>query len=227
MGELWLKTSAGDLKIELQGERVVLLPERALYWIRKRTLFVADVHWGKASAFQASSMAVPEGATREDLMRLSWALERTAARRLVILGDVFHAKAGRPRQVVNALTQWRARHLKLEILLVRGNHDYSAGDPPEKMCIECVDGPVSSSPFILQHHPAEPDRGYVLAGHLHPSVLLFGAGGQSLKLPCFFFGANVGVLPAFGSFTGTALVKPRRGDHVYVIVEKEVVAVAA
>jgi uncharacterized protein len=227
LGELLLKTSAGDLKIELQGERVVLLPERALYWIRKRTLFVADVHWGKASAFQAASVPVPEGATNEDLTRLSRALERTAARRLVILGDVFHAKTGRPLQVVNALTEWRVRHLKLEILLVRGNHDYSAGDPPEKMGIECVDGPVFSSPFTRQHHPAEPDRGYALAGHIHPSVLLFGAGGQSLKLPCFFFRTRVGVLPAFGSFTGTAVLKPRPGDHVYVVVEKEVIAVAA
>jgi DNA ligase-associated metallophosphoesterase len=224
---LLLKTMAGDLRIELQGERVVLLPERALYWIRKRTLFVADVHWGKASAFQAAAVPVPEGATNDDLTRLSRALERTAARRLVVLGDVFHAKTGRPLRVVNALTEWRARHPKLEVLLVRGNHDYSAGDPPEKIGIECVDGPVLSLPFILQHHPAEPDRGYALAGHIHPSVLLFGVGGQSLKLPCFFFGVRVGVLPAFGTFTGTAVVKPRPGDRIYVVVEKEVIAVAA
>jgi DNA ligase-associated metallophosphoesterase len=222
-----LKTLAGDLKIELQGEHVVLLPERALYWIRKRTLFVADVHWGKASAFQASSVPVPEGATGEDLTRLSRVLKRTAARRLVILGDVFHAKSGLPPQVVNVLREWRARHLKLEVLLVRGNHDYSAGDTPEKMGIECVDGPVSSLPFIFQHHPAEPDLGYALSGHIHPSVLLYGTRGQSLKLPCFFFGRRVGVLPAFGSFTGTAVIKPRTGDHVYVIAEEEVIAVAA
>jgi hypothetical protein len=34
------------------------------------------------------------------------------------------------------------------------------------------------------------------------------------------------VLPAFGAFTGTAVVRPRRGDQVYVIAERDVLQVA-
>lgn len=32
---------------------------------------------------------------------------------------------------------------------------------------------------------------------------LAGRGGDAVRLPCFWFGDTVAVLPAFGSFTGT------------------------
>ena len=66
--------------------------------------------------------------------------------------------------------------------------------------------------------------GYALAGHVHPAVRLRGE-GESLRLPCFWFGARYGVLPAFGAFTGTAEVRPREGDQVFVIAEDEVLRV--
>ena len=49
---------------------------------------------------------------------------------------------------------------------------------------------------------------YVLAGHLHPCVVLGGRAHQRLRLPCFHFGAQVGVLPAFGAFTGMHALRP-------------------
>ncbi|MGB3619143.1 MAG: phosphoesterase, partial [Catalinimonas sp.] len=66
--------------------------------------------------------------------------------------------------------------------------------------------------------------GYALAGHLHPAVRLNG-GGASLRLPCYWFGAQQGLLPAFGAFTGTATVRPRAGDGVFVIAEEQVMQV--
>ena len=79
-------------------------------------------------------------------------------------------------------------------------------------------------PFIANHHPEPARGGYVLAGHIHPAVRLSDRGG-SFKLPCFWFSRKVGVLPAFGAFTGTAVVRPREGDQVYVIAEGEVLRV--
>ena len=68
--------------------------------------------------------------------------------------------------------------------------------------------------------------GYALAGHIHPAVRLSASGEKSVRLPCFWFGARCGVLPAFGAFTGSAEVLPRRGDQVFVIAEEEVLQVA-
>ena len=68
--------------------------------------------------------------------------------------------------------------------------------------------------------------GYALAGHIHPAVRLSERGGQSLRLPCFWFGPRVGVLPSFGAFTGSAVVRPRAGDQVFVVADDQVIRVA-
>jgi hypothetical protein len=46
-----------------------------------------------------------------------------------------------------------------------------------------------------------------------------GHGRHGLHLPCFHFGAAVGVLPAFGGFTGTHVVQPSPGDRVFVVAD--------
>jgi len=215
--------AAGDLAIELAGEAMVLLPERALYRPAASTLLIADPHWGKAAAFRAAGVAVPGGTTTEGLERLTAALERTGAARLVVLGDLLHARAGRAPRTLAAVAAWRERHPRLAVTLVRGNHDRHAGDPPAELGIDCCDPPCAEGPFVLSHHPRPAPGGYVLAGHLHPAVSLRGAGRQRERLPCFHFGARVGLLPAFGGFTGSADVSVAPGDRVYVVADGQVV----
>ena len=219
--------SGSELRIDLQGEAVVLLPERALFWEREEALIVADVHLGKAAAFRAAALPLPGGTTTEALARLGAAAKRTGARRLLFLGDLLHARAGRAARTLAAVAAWRETHPDLEILLVRGNHDRGAGDPPDDWRIRCVDEPWREGPFAFRHHPEDDPEGYVLAGHIHPAVHLLGAGRQSETLPAFLFGKSCGLLPAFGGFTGGARVRPRRGDRVYVLAEGEVIEVGA
>jgi DNA ligase-associated metallophosphoesterase len=215
-----------ELETEIAGERVRLLPERALYRPATGDLLIADPHWGKAAAFRAAGVPVPGGTTAEGVERLSAAIDRTGARRLVILGDLFHARTSRQPATLATVRAWRERHPDLAITLIRGNHDRHAGDPPGELGIDCCDPPCADPPFLLAHHPFEPESGYLLAGHVHPSVTLRGVGRQRERLPCFHFGARVGVLPAFGDFTGTADVAVAPGDRVFVVAGDRVVPVA-
>lgn len=212
--------------ITLANETLILLPERAIYWPRCETLLLADLHWGKAATFRAAGIAMPGGTTTNDLARLSQIIERWHARRVVLLGDLIHAKQGRAAQTFDAISAWRKQHANIELLLVRGNHDRRAGDPPVEWNMAVVDAPHHEAPFVFQHHPEPFEGGYVLAGHIHPGVVLRGAGRQQLKLPCFWFGPHVGVLPSFGSFTGSATVEPAPGDQVFVVTDDEVLRVA-
>lgn len=216
-----------DVEIEVHGERLVLLPERAVYWVREETLLAADTHWGKAAAFRAASFPIPDAMTGDDLARLARMVERTGARRLIVLGDMLHSRAGRAPETLDAIAAWRAARPDLEILLVRGNHDQHAGDPPAGWNVRCHDEPLELAPFVLRHKPAESSSGYSLAGHIHPGVRLSGRGGQELKLPCFWFGDRGAVLPAFGSFTGTASIAPRPGDRVFVVTDGAVLPVTS
>ena len=203
-----------------------LLPERALFWQRACTLVVADVHWGKAATFRAAGIPIPGGATAEDLARLDSALHRTGARRLVVLGDLFHARAGRTAtRTLAALREWRARCSRVEIQLVRGNHDRHAGDPPGDLRINCVNSPAFLPPFVLRHEPRDSPEGHTLAGHLHPGLVVSGPAQQRERLPCFLVRPGVTILPAFGSFTGTAAVYPAPEDRAFVIADGEVLPI--
>ena len=213
------------MTIAVAGEELELLPERAVYWAKRGTLFLADTHWGKAATLRANAIAVPAGGTADDLARLTRAVEKTDCRRIVLLGDALHARAGRVQRTFQALADWRARLPHLDFLLVRGNHDKGAGDPPDELRIQCTNAPVIEEPFVFLHQPRETVLGYALGGHLHPAVKIYGAGRQSATLPCFWFTRQVATLPAFSSFCGRFVISPEPSDRVYAIAEDEVLPV--
>ncbi len=201
-------TRVETLHRSIAGEEVWLLAERALYWPARETLVVADLHWGKGATFRRAGLPIPAGSTAEDLERLDQALSRTAATRLLVLGDLFHARSGRKAPSTHdALASWRRQHPTLEILLVRGNHDRQAGDPTEDMNINCVDEPWIEGPFAFRHHPDDAAEQFVIHGHVHPYVRLSGRGRQHVELAAFVIEPTFVILPAFGSFTGGALVE--------------------
>ncbi len=214
-----------DLEIELAGERLLLLAERAIYWARQETLLIADTHWGKAATMRAAAIPIPSGTTGESLGRLMRVLDRTGAKRIVLLGDCLHARRGRAEETLAEIAAWRARYREIQIELVRGNHDQHAGDPPDDLEMRCVDAPQVDAPFVYRHFPKQSEGGYTLAGHLHPAIRLRGNGAERATLPCFWFGAQVGVLPAFGGLTGMAKIQPEPGDRVCAIAGDEVVEI--
>jgi DNA ligase-associated metallophosphoesterase len=211
--------AAGDHRwvTNLAGERVELLASRALLWPAESTLFVADVHLGKAAAFRAGGVPVPRGATAADLRRLSGMIASTGARRLVVLGDFLHSATGRVPALDSAFVEWRARHRHLDVLLVRGNHDAHAGDPPAAWGIAVVAEPHAVAPFLACHRPCRPTSGFALCGHVHPGVWISGEARESARLPCFVLGAKSALLPAFGSFTGMATIRPAADETIVVI----------
>jgi DNA ligase-associated metallophosphoesterase len=206
------------------GQPLTLLPERAAFLPASRTLLVADAHIGKAVTFRALGVPVPRGTTSETLAALTALVETWRARRIVFLGDFLHSARAHAAATLGTLARWRRAHAALELVLVRGNHDDRAGDPPGHLAIEVVDEPYQQDGFALCHHP-RPRRGsYVLAGHLHPCVGIGGRGFDHLRLPCFWLGDDVGVLPAFGAFTGMHPIQPGASDRIYAIADGAIAA---
>jgi DNA ligase-associated metallophosphoesterase len=191
---------------------LILLPQRAAWREATRTLFIADAHLGKAATFRALGQPAPKGTTRDNLHRLDALVERFNPARLVFLGDLFHARQAHAPGVAAAFVDWRRRRAALPLTLVRGNHDQRAGDPPPHFEIELVDEPFDAGGVVARHHPltadaCKEDGATVLAGHLHPCVRLNGAARDSVRLACFVLQERQITLPAFGAFTGGALVR--------------------
>ena len=198
-------------------ETLHLLPEHALWWPANQTLFIADLHLGKAASYRKLGQPVPAGSTQDNLQRLTQLIERHAPRHVVFLGDFLHAASGRTAAVLAALLVWRTGHAAVRMTLVRGNHDSHAGDPPTELGMVVVDEPLLIGPFAACHHPQLHATHFVLAGHSHPVVKLRGAARDSLRLPCFVKDRERVILPAFGAFTGGHPVDQQSGRCLYAV----------
>jgi DNA ligase-associated metallophosphoesterase len=214
----------GTIEIDIAGERLLLLPQRALYWPARKLLVIADIHFGKAASFRAGGIPVPRGTTTENLQALDALIDACQATQVLFLGDFLHARHAHAAATVAAMMAWRERRGKLDLTLVRGNHDLHAGDPPASLQIEVVDEPWRIGSLLFAHHPQSHPDGYVLAGHVHP-VYRLASRGDALRLPCFVFGAGSGMLPSFGSFTGGHPVVPEPGDRLFVTTDENVVEI--
>jgi uncharacterized protein len=211
-------------QIELGGAALVLLPQKAIWWSGQATLLVADVHIGKAQSFRKLGVPVPAGTTGDTLTRLDTLMQTHRPRRVVFLGDFLHSAHAQHPNTMAAVLAWREQHADVQLVLVRGNHDSRAGDPPPALMIDCVDEPFALPGvpgLLLAHHPKVRAEGYVLAGHHHPCTTL-GRGFERLRLPCFHFSKQVGVLPAFGAFTGMHPIDRQDGDRVFVVADNAV-----
>ena len=217
---------ARGLSIGLHPSGAAFLPDHA-------ALLVADVHLGKAASFRRLGVPVPAGSTATTLQALGDTLASlggTPVQHLVFLGDLLHAARGRSPElsevVGQTLAHWRAHCPDLRVHLVRGNHDRAAGDPPPEWGIELQTEPWRMGPWALCHEPQPVAGAYTLAGHLHPCIGLRGGARERLRLPCFWFGdpvdRAVGVLPAFGDFTGMHPIQRHPGDRVWAVADQAV-----
>ena len=208
------------MKLIVAEEELICHPYRATYWEREKTLLVADLHLGKVDHFRKSGLFVPAVAAMDNYERLSSLMLEFDVERLIIVGDLFHSS-------LNAdwknFAEFRSTFEQVQLDLVLGNHDILQNDLWEINRVT-VTTELREAPFSFSHYQEDIPGTYNISGHLHPGVRLIGAQGHSLKLPCFYFGADHGVLPAFGTFTGIAVIEPVQKDQVVVITEDELIA---
>ena len=210
---------------------IVLVPGRAAYLPATGTLLVADLHLGKAATFRSKGIPVPEGSAQKDLARLAQLVAATQARRLLVLGDLFHAKSGCTAEVFAEFTATRGQFPGTEVLLVAGNHDRSVGRLPAGLGIDSVLRTHDEPPFHFVHEPGTPlpesgrDQPFTIAGHVHPVIALASPSGDRLTDRCFVADPGLLVMPAFGSFTGGHRVTPMERSRVWIARDDGVVDV--
>lgn len=205
---------------------LVLLPQKAIYWKQQKALIAADVHLGKVGHFRKAGIAIPRNLEQSDLATLSDLIFEHKPQKIVFLGDLFHSD-------MNAdwdwFRFWRQQNSKLEIILIRGNHDIIHDDHYLGLDVALYDQ-LQIGPFLMLHHPLTDaelpqTEGYVLCGHIHPGVTLSGRARQSITLPCFSFGSRQAVLPSFGRFTGRVAIQRQKHDRVFGVLQDKVIAI--
>lgn len=216
-----------QMMVELGGEELALLPERAAWWGAARTLIAADLHWGKSEAFRAGGVPIPRGVQGEQLARLDGLIERWRPERVLVVGDLLHAPAGLTGDLIERVAAWRASHAGgPRLALVPGNHDRRLDAVAERWGIEVLEEGHREGGLRFCHEPCGRvhEGGYTVAGHVHPAVTISG-GGDAVKLPCFHATRACLTLPAFSRFTGGVSVRRGPGDRVFAIAEGHVLEV--
>ncbi len=80
-------------------------------------------------------------------------------------------------------------------------------------------------PGTSVNHNVQEKQHYYFSGHIHPGVVLRTGTRQSVCLPCYYFGKDYAVLPAFSAFTGVYPVTPKKGDCVFAVIKDNVMRV--
>lgn len=217
--------TTGSIAVEFAGETFELLPGKAVYSPQRRALIVADVHIGKGATFRALGVPVPTGSSAKDLTRISELLKITAAQRLIILGDFFHAKAGRDDELHETIGAWRRSHADVAMLLIRGNHDRRAGRVLSDWSIEEANERHEEDGILLCHAPCDDATLPLLCGHVHPVFAMKDFDRTSVRVPCFVIDPHLMMLPSFGTMTGGYRVEQEPDRRIYLVAGPRIVAV--
>lgn len=208
----------------LANQQLWLTPLRAIYWENERALIVSDLHFGKTGHFRKSGIGVPQDVYKHDLQRLFSLVQYFKPEELIIVGDFFHSGYNKENEW---FARWRHDHAHLKCTLIMGNHDILHQRWYGEQDINVIYDVYRKGPFGFTHEWSEnllnDTKTYFFTGHLHPGVRMAGAGKQTLRLPCFYFGKQMAILPAFSTFTGLALVTPEKSANVFVIADQQLI----
>jgi DNA ligase-associated metallophosphoesterase len=217
------------MNISVAGEKLDLLPEKAIFWPGENILILSDVHIGKSESYQALGVPLPSGAHYEDLEHIERLLAQTGVAKVYILGDLIHHKTSWTPQIQQDLADFFQRHRDVEWTLLIGNHERGSIAFLEKLPLRLISGDHEHGPFLFSHGH---DSGYqnsalfLIQGHIHPVVRL-SQGAIRLRLPCFVMDLQRLILPAFGVLTGGYEMHPARGRRIFALTPESVFEVPA
>ena len=183
------------------GEHFVARADRTLFHPSSQTLFLSDLHLGKAQVFQAAGIPVTDASEHQDLARFDQAIQDTGALHVWILGDLFHQVS---RIQACQIQQWSS-HFQTHTAtaqVILGNHDRSGHALAEQLGLTVCPEPSQWNGIQLAHHPDPNRHAPRIAGHIHPQVQ-FKSASDHLVYPCFAIPhSHELLLPAFTGFSG-------------------------
>ena len=185
--------------------------------VARNRIIISDLHLGKTFHFRKNGIAVPKGIAYKNIASLNKILERHQPKELLILGDLFHSKYNAEWEDFKAL---RYHYSNVRFQLVIGNHDSFPLEEYLKANI-VVDDHLFEDGILYSHEPKRTDH-FSIYGHIHPAIRLKGGLMPSLRLACFHITESDLIMPAFGAFTGTHLLKVNSKTRVLAIVEGKI-----
>lgn len=185
--------------IRFGDEVLTLTNQRVLFWKKQEALVLSDIHIGKTAHFQQHGIAIPDTVLLKDLERLQGLIQYFSPKKLIVVGDLFHADYN---QNFDVFVQWLQQFDGLEKILIRGNHDRFSTAFYESLGFYTQKKQQYNALVFVHDAVKTQEDTFYISGHIHPGVRIQMKGRQYLKLPCFQVNSQQLILPAFSLFTG-------------------------
>lgn len=171
----------------------VVLCDSALFLPASKTLVISDLQLGMENQLRDAGQNIWYEQAERMIRLVEQVLVQTGATRLVINGDLKH-EFGRineqeRRDIFRILSLFKNR---VEIILVRGNHDTLTSPLAKELGLSLVDFHAQEG-FLMVHGHTLPDPTLlssshtVIIGHMHPAIRL-SDGVRSERYKCFLVG---------------------------------------
>jgi uncharacterized protein len=210
------------LKLKILDNSFEFTPKKVIYWIENQCLILTDTHFGKTEHFRRNGIAIPSEPLEKDLQILQLLIEQYQPKNIIITGDFFHSVYN---DEFDKFTQLWKGFSDLKWIITKGNHDIIDISNFSNLHIEIVEK-LEIGNFVFAHEHLSIDGKYCFSGHVHPGVVLSNdKGKQSIRLACFYMKVDGCILPAFASFSGYGIVKPKKNERIIAIVEDKLIEI--
>jgi uncharacterized protein len=195
------------------------LCENAVYLPKAQTLVISDLQVGQEQQMREAGSNILFEQTMQMMGLIETLIDQTKAKRLVIDGDLKH-EFGRisyteRRDILRILSHFKAR---VEIIVVRGNHDKITQPLTDELGIPLIDAWSEDGFYAIHGHelPDETDPKYkaahtIIIGHMHPAIRI-DDGVRNERYKCFLIDKykkkRLVVLPSFSTIVeGSDILK--------------------
>lgn len=190
---------------------------------KERTAVISDLHIGFEGVARLEGAAFPSVQKDYLLGKLGLMFERYSPDRVVINGDMKHEFSRNLRdewKEVSFFIEWLKQ--RAELTIIRGNHDNYLATIAGKHGLNLHDS-IEIGDFLITHgHMDVKTDKRVVIGHEHPTVVIRGAIGPLVRVPCFLVSPSLIVLPAMSRFSmGGDILNSRRQRYLSPLVTGE------
>ncbi|MDC3024080.1 ligase-associated DNA damage response endonuclease PdeM [Alphaproteobacteria bacterium] len=182
-------------KINFANNTFILVSDGSVYWPRRKTLILGDLHLEKSSFYAKLGDFLPPYDSYETLSKLDKTLNTFDIAKIILLGDIFHDNDGMKRLNSNLNKYLEYLCTSYNVIWIVGNHDGGHKPLNTKLYLRHDEENIS---FV---HKAERKSVYEFSGHYHPKATI-NFYQKRISNPCFLVGKSKIIMPAYGVFTG-------------------------
>lgn len=174
--------------IEIEGEEMELLPERAIFWPAMELLLIADIGW----VFTKKTV-IASGL--EELEHIKEVVQKKSVKRVLLLGDVAPEGRSFDKELLVEIKIW-SQNLRCPFYIAFPKTPYISIEEAKGYGVAAWADPLIIPPFAFSKDPHENDKYFTFSGHVHPQIVLK-KGKDRVFFPCFQVKQHQAILPSF------------------------------